>query len=215
MHGAAIVPQYEIADAPNVLPCKFRSVDEAPELIEQRVAVSEAADRLAVHLDVGNDVNLREALDETAARFLNWRPVEIPQATAEGDQFLITEPLIADQHNRILVPHLNEPSKRSVAELREIDAPHFDAKRSTARDDFDRLRGVAFGRRCSGKRHLRLQSTPPFREHSTKHAGGNLSTAIMTTPTFDLISRPRRRGGAAARHRGCAHRRKPRRLGPG
>ena len=73
-------------------------------------AVAEAADRLAVHLDVGNDVNLREALDETAARFLNWRPVEIPQATAEGDQFLITEPLIADQHNRILVPHLNEPS---------------------------------------------------------------------------------------------------------
>src|SRR5436305_15013540 len=33
----------------------------------------------------------------------------------------------------ILVPHLNEPSKRSVAELREIDAPHFDAKRSTLR----------------------------------------------------------------------------------
>src|SRR5258708_6792662 len=39
MHGAAIVPQYEIADAPNVLPRKFRPIDEAPELVEQRLGL--------------------------------------------------------------------------------------------------------------------------------------------------------------------------------
>ncbi len=218
MHGAAIVPQYEIADAPNVLPRKFRPIDEAPELVEQRLglrklkpdqirvaaapeiehapasvrmradqrmhrawrgarivgrryslphipaaivravvldlqtreavlqplrqrfvdavhrterciaadrrhferienarlrrhveirhvsvpyrfAVAQAANRLAVHLDIRNNVNLRQALDETAPRFLNRRPVEIPQAAAEGDQPPITDPLIADQHH--------------------------------------------------------------------------------------------------------------------
>src|SRR5262245_41204936 len=286
VHGAAIVPQYEIADAPNVLPRKLRSIDEAPELVEQRLglrklkphqigvaaapeiehatadvrmradqrmhrawrgarvvgrrytlahvaptvvgavvldleasdavlerlrqclidavhraercvasnrrhferientrlrwhlevrhvgvpygfAVAEAANRLAVHLDVGNDVNFREPFDETAARFLDRRPVELPQATAEGDQLLITQPLIADQHHRILVPRLNVPHEAGLAKLAEIDAPYFGAERSTGRNDFYRLRGVAFGRRCSSQRHLCLQSAPLFREHST------------------------------------------------
>ena len=41
MHGAAIVPQHQIADAPDVLPGELRPVDEAPQLVEQRLGVRE------------------------------------------------------------------------------------------------------------------------------------------------------------------------------
>ena len=34
VHGAAIIPHDEIADAPGVLPCKFRSINETPKLVE-------------------------------------------------------------------------------------------------------------------------------------------------------------------------------------
>src|SRR5262249_20857015 len=100
---------------------------------------------LAVHLDVRNDVNFRESFDETAARFLDRRPVKIPQATAEGDQLLITQPLIADQHHRILVPRLNEPRESGLAELAEINDLYFGDESATGRSDFDRLHGVALG----------------------------------------------------------------------
>ena len=41
MHGAAVVPQHEIADAPVVLPCELRMLDEAPEFVEQRFGFGE------------------------------------------------------------------------------------------------------------------------------------------------------------------------------
>src|SRR5215813_4845371 len=37
MHGAAIVPQHQIAYAPDVLPAELRSVNDAPQFIEQRL----------------------------------------------------------------------------------------------------------------------------------------------------------------------------------
>src|ERR1700746_1632691 len=36
MHGAAIVPQHEIADLPDMLPGIFAVLNESPELVEQR-----------------------------------------------------------------------------------------------------------------------------------------------------------------------------------
>src|SRR5262245_65189351 len=39
VHGAAIVPEHEIADAPDVLPGEFRPIDETPELVEQRLGL--------------------------------------------------------------------------------------------------------------------------------------------------------------------------------
>src|SRR5260370_21734658 len=35
MHGATIVPHHESADLPDMLPLELRTIDEAPELIEQ------------------------------------------------------------------------------------------------------------------------------------------------------------------------------------
>jgi hypothetical protein len=34
MHGAAIIPHDEIADSPDVLPCKFWLINETPKLVE-------------------------------------------------------------------------------------------------------------------------------------------------------------------------------------
>src|SRR5713101_7038744 len=39
VHGAAVVPQHNIADAPDVLPGELRPIDEAPKLIEQRLGL--------------------------------------------------------------------------------------------------------------------------------------------------------------------------------
>src|SRR5207247_4699822 len=114
--------------------------------------------RFAVHFDVGYDVNLRQALDEPAACFLNGRPIEIPQAAAEGDQLLITEALVADQHDRMLVPRLQQPHKRGLAELPEIDAPHLGAERLPGRDQLDSSGSMAFRWLCNGQRHL----APPY-----------------------------------------------------
>src|SRR3954466_12570037 len=49
MHGAAIVPDDEIADLPDVLPGKIRAVDIAPELVEQGLRFTEIeADQIGV-----------------------------------------------------------------------------------------------------------------------------------------------------------------------
>src|SRR4051812_21418617 len=41
VHGAAIVPQDEIPDAPDVPPRELRPIDEPPQLIEQRLRLRE------------------------------------------------------------------------------------------------------------------------------------------------------------------------------
>src|SRR5690348_8080914 len=41
VHGASIVPQNEIADPPDVLPGEFPPIDDAPQLVEQRLGVLE------------------------------------------------------------------------------------------------------------------------------------------------------------------------------
>src|SRR5258708_10121802 len=41
VHGAAIVPENQIADAPDVLPGEFRAIDEGPELVAQRLGLLE------------------------------------------------------------------------------------------------------------------------------------------------------------------------------
>ncbi len=54
-----------------------------------RLAGAEAADRLAVHHHVGDDVDFRQAFDEAPAGFLDRRPVEVAEAAAERDQVLV------------------------------------------------------------------------------------------------------------------------------
>ncbi len=109
-----------------------------------RFAVAEAADRLAVHLDVGDDVDLRHPLDEAAAVLLDWGPVEVTEPAAERDQLLVAQRLTAEPHNGMLVPGLHHLHERGVVEVAEVDSPYLRAKRGTHRDHRDgRRRGVA------------------------------------------------------------------------
>src|SRR6201999_4475731 len=41
VHRATIVPQYEVADAPHVLPHQFFAVDVRPKFVQQRLGTSE------------------------------------------------------------------------------------------------------------------------------------------------------------------------------
>src|SRR6266446_10753761 len=92
----------------------------------------------------------------------------------------------------MLVPRLNEPRNGGITEHPEIDPTNLGAERSTGRDHLNRLRGMAFRCRCSGQRHLCLQSALPYREHSTQRLSGNGITRATR------LSLSRRRGGAAA-----------------
>src|SRR5882672_6187943 len=60
------------------------------------LTVTQAADLLPVYLDVGDNVDFRQALDKAAAVLLDRRPIEIAQAAAERDQILVAERLAAE-----------------------------------------------------------------------------------------------------------------------
>src|SRR3954453_10926546 len=107
-------------------------------------------------LTLGDDVNLRQALDEPAAGLLDGRPVEIAQAVAERDQFMIVEPLIANQHYGVIVPDLHDARERRFVKTPEVDAPDFGAERRAGWDHLDRTGGTAFGCGCDTQRHRYL-----------------------------------------------------------
>src|SRR5436190_23132215 len=101
------------------------------------LAVTQTADGLAVHTHVGDDVDLRQPLDEAAPALLHGCPVEIAKPAAECDQVLITEGLVAEQQHRMIVPRLHDA--RECARIRgsEIDATHGRAERGTGRNHLD------------------------------------------------------------------------------
>ena len=91
--------------------------------VPHRLAVAEAADRLAVHLDVGDDVDLRHALDEAAAVLLDRRPVEVAEPPAERDEVGIVERLAAKQQRGVAIPGLeNLPEMRHRSSVRRSPA---------------------------------------------------------------------------------------------
>jgi hypothetical protein len=112
-----------------------------PYMVQNEVlpplAVTQAADRLAVHLDVGHDVDFGHALDEAAAVLLDRRPVEVAEPAAECDQLVIVQRLAAHQKHRMRVPGTDHLRERGVVEIPEIDAPHLCAERPTSRNDLD------------------------------------------------------------------------------
>ena len=63
------------------------------------LAIAQASDRRAVHEHVGDGVDLGQALDDATSGFLYGSPVEIAKASAECDQALVAERLIAKQQH--------------------------------------------------------------------------------------------------------------------
>jgi hypothetical protein len=104
---------------------------------------AEAADRLAVHGDVGHDVDLGQPVDEAPARLLNRRPVEVAEAAAECDEILIAERLAADQKDLMVVPGSLERREPRRVEIFQVDVPYLGAERGSGRNHVDRLVGDA------------------------------------------------------------------------
>ena len=57
--------------------------------VPDRLAAAEAADRLPVLNDIGDDVEFGQALDETAAALLHRGPVKVAEQAAEGNQIRV------------------------------------------------------------------------------------------------------------------------------
>ena len=92
-----------------------------------RLAIAEAADRLAVFDDIGDDVEFRHALDEPASGFLDGSKIEFAEAAAEGDQLSVGKLLAAKQQHRIIQPSEVDRGEMSSPNLRRstprISAP--------------------------------------------------------------------------------------------
>src|SRR5262245_11480284 len=127
-------------------------------------AIAETADRLAVHLDVGDDVDLGQAFDEAAAILLNRRPVKFAEAAAERDQLLVAERLPTNEQHRMLVPSVYQPPEHSVVEISQIDAPYLGRQRCASRDYVECVRA---GAACPA----------PLRAHS--HASSVISATFV------------------------------------
>jgi hypothetical protein len=97
--------------------------------VPYRFAVAQAADRFAVHLDVGDDPDLRQALDNIAASILDRRPVEITQPATKCYQLLIAQRLAGEKQHRVVVPSLHDACERDVFQVLKIDAFHSGAQR--------------------------------------------------------------------------------------
>ena len=99
-----------------------------------RFAVAQAADWLAVHLDVGDDVDFWQPLNETAAGFLNRRPVEITQPATKCYQLMVAQRLVAEKQHQMVAPGLHDARERDVFQVLKIDVFHRSAQRRAGRN---------------------------------------------------------------------------------
>ena len=84
--------------------------------VPDRFAVAEAADRRAVDLDVGDDVQLGMLGEERLAVGIRSGRIELAEMTGEGDELGVGEPLPAEAQHRVLEPRRPDRSKRRFAE---------------------------------------------------------------------------------------------------
>jgi len=101
------------------------------------LAGAEAADGDAVFDDVRHDVDLGMSFDEPPAVFLDRRMVERAESTAEGDQVVVTELLVAKQHDRMVKPRAIDLRKHRVINRSEIDAADFRAECRSGRNNVE------------------------------------------------------------------------------
>ena len=77
------------------------------------------------------------SFDEPPAVFLDRRMVERAESTAEGDQVVVTELLVAKQHDRMVKPRAIDLRKHRVINRSEIDAADFRAECRSGRNNVE------------------------------------------------------------------------------
>ena len=100
-----------------------------------RLAVPEAADRLAVFQNVGDDVKFGHALDETAPGLLDGSKVEFAESAAEGDQLGIGQLLAAKQQDQVIQPGAADRGECRLAQLPQIYPANFSSESAARRND--------------------------------------------------------------------------------
>jgi len=78
--------------------------------------------------------------------FLDRRPVEIAEPAAECDQVGVAQHLVAEQHDGVVMPSLQDPLECGVVERPEVAAPHLGAQCRSGRNHVDRIGRAAAGR---------------------------------------------------------------------
>ena len=114
---------------------------------------TEAADSDTVFDHVRDDVNLRMALDEPAAVFLDRRLIERSEPTAEGDQIGIAELLVAKQQHRVLEPCAIGLREHRVVYRPQIDIQYLRADGGRSWNNFQ----------CRAAGTLRIREHIPYR----------------------------------------------------
>ena len=121
--------------------------------VPHRLTGTEAADGDTVFDHVRDDVNLRMALDEPAAVFLDRRLIERPEPTAEGDQIGIAELLVAKQQHRVLEPGAIDLREHRVVYRPQIDIQYLRADGGRSWNNFQ----------CRAAGTLRIREHIPYR----------------------------------------------------
>src|SRR3546814_17997158 len=117
--------------------------------LPDRCGVAEAADRLAVLLDVGDDQHLRIAGHVQGPVLVGRRDIEHAEALAEGDELGVGDPLIAAHQHQMVEPGPVDRGEGSVVDLAAFDAAAFDAERVGNRHGLYRVDGYGDWGTCN------------------------------------------------------------------
>jgi sodium-dependent dicarboxylate transporter 2/3/5 len=101
------------------------------------LARAEAADGDAVFDHVRDDVDLGMTFDEPAAVFLDRRVVQRAESTAESDQVVVTELLVAKQQDRVVEPRAIDLREHRVIDRSEVDTADFRAECGSGRNNVE------------------------------------------------------------------------------
>ena len=140
MHRAAIVPEHEVADAPPVSPCMRLARGPGPELVEQRVGISERPPfdvRIAPSAEIearppcfGMDVHERVKCARRGARIVGRRDALARVAAAvvgavvfHADAFHATLQPVGPEMNSKLQKKLGEDSKHAARMAAKLSLP--------------------------------------------------------------------------------------------
>lgn len=99
---------------------------------------AEAADRNAVLDDVRDDVDFRVPRDEALPVLLHRRNIEVAETTAERDQVIVGQGLIAKQQYLMVNPSLMKCREHRGVDPAQVDAAHFRADAAAGRVHIER-----------------------------------------------------------------------------
>src|SRR5207245_4544686 len=143
--------------------------------VPDRLAVAQAADRCAAHLDVGDHVHFRMLGQEGLAVGIRPRRIELAEELAEREQLRIGEPLAAKAQHEMI-----EPGPADLRESlrgdrpRQVYAAHFGAEGSYELLDLTR-------------RHVRAAQPICLRKNSSVRERASFALSAWYEPRWSQL----------------------------